>query len=676
MPNQVFFVISRTVQTPGKPERRQRLTPDLSRTAILALASVFFLACTWTSYARWANFEYRTFDLAYYVQAIWQLIHGRSQVSVINVPLLGNHVEPIVFLFASFFAVFRHPMIFVVVQNAALASMGPVGYSIAKRFGFDGNRACLLAAALLITPTTGYIALHEFHPEALTAPLLLLLFHARLSNSLGRHWLWFVAVLACKENMALLLIAYCVVQCLIERKRPVAELRTWYLWPMGLAVLWLFLCVQIIIPSLNSGNIDYSTLYDRLGTSPGNILRHAVTQPQFILRAIAQSVTRGNLIWALLFPFLCLPLLRPQWLVITIPIVLQHLLSSRSSEWTIYFHYAAPLLPFFWISLAEAIAVLSLAKGMPVLLARGLPCLVIIGCAAAQISLGPAAAIVSETMDWPTGKSERARKAAFIASIPPEASVLAPFPYLAHLAMREKLYSLHYVLKGLKTLSHSPYQPPPPTDFVLIDYHDSATFDASAGYYHPTMRTVDGQIIPSSDQLLHNFLKPCSWVVDSCNELSLLRQDKRAAAIPSTEQGGIIFEVGNHTQLLNIIKNGNAMSNQQFLEIQMNWKFQSKRDVFPWMFLRLARHGDDSHAVLTKGLCAPEANGGLYHEIWRITSTNGLAVGDYSVEAIFVDNSRLAWTESVDRSNQQPTLLADPVPLGNIRVIAETSQFK
>jgi hypothetical protein len=568
-------------------------------------------------------------------------------------------------------------MILVVVQNAALASMGPVSYSIAKRLGLDGNRACLLAGALLITPTTGYIALHEFHPEALTAPLFLLLFCARLSNSVRRHWLWFLAVLACKENMALLLIAYCVVQGVIERKRPVAELRAWYLWPMGVAVLWFFLCVQIITPSLNSGNIDYSMLYDRLGTSPGNILRHALTQPQLILHAIAQSVTHGNLIWALLFPFLCLPLLRPQWLAITIPVLLQHLLSSRSSEWTIYFHYAAPLLPFFWISLAEAVAILSVAKPMPGLLARGLVYFVIVGCAAAQISFGPAARMVSETMDWSSGKSERTRKAAFIARIPPAASVLAPLPYLAHLAMREKLYSLHYVLKGLKTLSHSPYQPPPPTDFVLIDYHDSATFDASAGYYHPMMRTVDGQIIPSSDRLLHDFLKPCSWVVDSCNELSLLRQDKRAAATPPTQQRGIIFEVGNHTQLLSISKNGNVISDQQSLEIQMDWKFQNERDAFPWMFLRLARYGYDGHAVLTKGLCAPEANSGPYHEIWRITSVNGLAAGDYSVEAIFVDNSRLAWAEGVDPRNQQPTtLLSDPVPLGNIRVIAETNRFK
>src|SRR5438309_11318476 len=106
------------------------------KVVITTLAVIFFLVWTWTSYARWADFQYRSFDLAYYVQAIWQLIHGRFDVSIENVPLLGNHVEPIVFLFATLLAIFRIPMIFVVVQNAVFVSIGPVVYSIVWMFWF------------------------------------------------------------------------------------------------------------------------------------------------------------------------------------------------------------------------------------------------------------------------------------------------------------------------------------------------------------------------------------------------------------------------------------------------------------------------------------------------------------------------------------------------------------
>src|SRR5690242_21936960 len=86
----------------------------LGNVVITIVAVIFFFIWTWTSYSRWADFQYRSFDLAYYVQAIWQLIHGRFDVTVENVPLLGNHVEPIVFLFAPLLAIFRHPMVFVV----------------------------------------------------------------------------------------------------------------------------------------------------------------------------------------------------------------------------------------------------------------------------------------------------------------------------------------------------------------------------------------------------------------------------------------------------------------------------------------------------------------------------------------------------------------------------------
>jgi uncharacterized membrane protein len=56
----------------------------------IAAAAVFFLVYTGTAWLRWANFGYRTFDLAYYVQAVWQLLRGRFDVSVEHVPLLGE----------------------------------------------------------------------------------------------------------------------------------------------------------------------------------------------------------------------------------------------------------------------------------------------------------------------------------------------------------------------------------------------------------------------------------------------------------------------------------------------------------------------------------------------------------------------------------------------------------
>jgi uncharacterized membrane protein len=643
-----------------------RRTIDPAKIVISTVAAICFLVWTWTSYARWSDFQYRSFDLAYYVQAIWQLIHGRFDVSVENVPLLGNHVEPIVFLFAPLFATFRYPMVFVAVQNAVLASMGPVGYDIARRLGVDNKQACLLGVAILLAPAAGYIALHEFHPEALTAPFLLLMLRARVTKSLGAHWLWFVAVLACKENMAPLLAVYCGTFCVLERNRTFAERCRWYVWPMSVAIIWFVICTRVITPALNSGNIDYLDLYDRLGTSAGNILVNVFARPQLIAQALLDSLTHGNLVWGLLFPFLCLPLLRPRWILIATPILLQHLLSWRSSEWMIYFHYGAPLLPLFWIASVEAIAAFNHWK-LPALLPRVVSWLIIVACLIAQFWLGLLFGIVSRNAEWFEGGPERARKNAFIAQIPSTSSVVAPLPYLSHLATREKLYSLHYILKGLKTLSRSSYEPPLPPDFVLIDYRDTATFDPGAGFYHPTMKTVDGRIIPSSDRLLHDFLERTTWRVESQDELALLRNTRgETTAFTSTEAlsgEAPVFAVGG-TQLLAIETGNQAVSPPQPLQIHLHWKFQGKRDVFPWMLLRLSR--DQKSTLFVKGLCAPEVAEGSRLENWTVTTTE-LAPGDYSLEAFFLDNSKQAWSQTITRG-QPPNLLAPPVSLSHLKV--------
>lgn len=636
-------------------------------TIVWLVAAFFFATTTAVSWLRWANFQYRTFDLAYYVQAVWQLIHGRLAVSVENVPLLGNHVEPIVFLFVPLFAIVRHPMLFVVVQNALLASMAPIGYRLARR-SFDRRNAALLSIALLIAPAAGYIALHEFHPEALVSPFLLLMVYSRTVRRFWVHSVCFVAVLFCKENMALVLAAYCMVFLIIERRCRTAELIRWYGAPLLVALFWFVLCTKVITPAFNSGNIDYLSLYDRLGKSASEILWNAVTKPQLIAGALAQSLFRGNLVWGLLIPFLVLPLLRPRWLLIAAPVLLQHLLSWRSSEWNIYFHYAAPLLPLFWMGAVEAVAFLRDRRLVPAGFIRTTPLFLIVGCLAAQFLIGPAASMEAELLDQSNIRAQRLRKEAFIARIPADVSVAAPLPYLSHLAMREKLYSLHYILKGLKTLSRERYEPPAPTDIVFIDYDDSATFDAIAGYYHPTMQTTGGAIVPSSDQLLHDFLKRAVWQVQAENELALFRSragDEIAAA--GAPNGPPVFTVGSDTQLWSEHASGLIISQAQPLEIELRWSFLTNdRPVYPWMLLRLTAAGRS--VFITKGLCAPEALAGAHSELWRVTDTAGLPPGDYNAEAIFLDNTKRAWLEAHGGGDWRSAVLGAPVPLGILTV--------
>jgi len=658
---------------------------------LAGLMCAVWIAISWL---RWANFQYRTFDLAYYVQAIWQLIHGRLDVSVEHVPLLGNHVEPIILLFAPIFALIRHPMVFVAVQNAALAAMAPLGYRLARR-SFEPFTAAVLAISLLLAPATGYIALHEFHPEALAAPMLLLMFYSRIVRRIGLYWVSFAAVLACKENLSLLLAAYCGVFLVIERRDRAAELLRWFGLPLVIALAWFAVCTEVITPAFNAGHIDYLSLYDRLGKSGGEILWNAITRPQLMFGTLWHALTHGNLISGLLLPFLALPLLRPRWLLISAPIALQHLLSWRSSEWTIYFHYAAPLLPLFWMGSAEALVILrqqrelasstegqapaspsqtadpthSGVAGAPpfIGIASVIASLVLIACLVGQLWIGPARRVASELHKQSAHRGDIAQKRAFLRKIPASASVTAPLPYLSHLAMREKLYSLHYILKGLTTLGRERYQPPPPPDFVLIDYGDDATFDSTTGYYHPQMRTADGAIVPSSDRLLHDFLTSAEWSVDAAGELALLtKAASPSASLPpaeETREHGQTIGVGN---VLEGIEGFAFDPGTNELHVITKWSVDPARQIFPWMTLRVT-NPEGAPKTYTKGLCAIEFGGGALTEKWR-TNIERLPPGEYTAEAIFEDNASRHWQAAHGTAGSGQTSLSPPVLLGKFVV--------
>jgi hypothetical protein len=182
------------------------------------------------------------------------------------------------------------------------------------------------------------------------------------------------------------------------------------------------------------------------------------------------------------------------------------------------------------------------------------------------------------------------------------------------------------------------------------------------------MKTVDGQLIPSSDRLLHEFLRRVAWTASSSDELTLLRQGKSARTMLPADLASTVVPLGTGNTLNSIAKSGEELTGDG-IELRMNWTFQDPRDVFPWMFLRLTSHGEGKVIVIPKGLCAPEATAGPYQESWQL-SAHKIPEGRYTVEALFVDNAKRVWALRSDQPDTETPLLAPPIQLGNLNVTA------
>lgn len=589
--------------------------------ALWITALVFCFVVIADSWFRWATYQYTTFDLAFYVQSFWLMLHGHSNASILDVSLMGNHAEPICFLLLPLFWFWQSPMFFIVVQTLLIGTMPFTAYRIARRLEFERKSALWLALATLIAPATGYMALHEFHPETLSAPLILLMLEARLAQRAVPFWFYFLLSAACKENVSLMLGWLCVVHYFLERRKGKDWQLVFNIVPGIVALTWVAVYAFWVSPALNGGRVDYNELYGHVGGIAG-----VVQSPGTALSAALNAVKNGNLVLCTFVPFLVLPLLRPRWIIISAPLFAQHLLSSRSSEWNIYFHYAAPILPLLWYGAAEACAKLYWRDTM----ARW----VFAACVGVQIWMGPIRSVLSTMNSFSSAREKAAIRSELLEAIPPDASVVAGQPYLSHLAMREKVYSLHHILKGLKTLSRESYIPPPASDVVFVDVDDAVTFDSYSGRYHPTMKTKDGRIISDSEVLLDRYLASERWRSISTNEATLLLRGESPRDNQPAVGNGTPLDASHRlvgAQFMPSVGNNRGM-------IGLTYELSQNRTLVPWLNLYLQAPAGGMYSITKGPIALGKPFGNTVTETWSLRPPATIPPGTYRALLYFYDS--------------------------------------
>jgi len=308
-------------------------------------------------------------------------------------------------------------------------------------------------------------------------------------------------------------------------------------------------------------------------------------------------------------------LLKPRWLIVAAPVFAQHLLSWRSSEWSIQYHYAAPLLPLMWFAAAEAAASLFWRD----LLAGWMA----VACAVCQLWFGPALRVWGTIAGANDAWWARNWKREMLVAIPADASVTAGLPYLSHLATREKLYSLHHILKGLKTLSRKKFTLPRPTDAVVVDTADLSTFSQTDGFFHPRMRTAAMEIVPASDVLLGEFLRQAEWRKLARNEFTLFLPATPAPGATASGQGR---KLDAHHGLLGI--QGMPPLAGDSMLFAMSWELQARRESLLWVSLYLRDESGRTFEI-GKGPIAPEVDSGRALETWAVRPPPSLKPGKY-----------------------------------------------
>lgn len=462
---------------------------------------IYFFYFSLISIMKFRSFSYYDFDLAVHDLAVWNILHGSISNSILGIPFLGNHMHLVSFLIAPIYLIFKSPLTLLLLQTASLALAVFPLYHL-TRYLLDEGWALIISIVYLFYPGLGYTNLFEFHPTVFAVPFLFMSIYYYELNLFKKFTIFIVLSMLCQENISLAIIMFGIMSIFTHR-----YLR-WILTPILIGGLY-FLFSLWGISFFNNNTVQFFSLYSHLGNSPSTAIFNILTHPLILVKMLLRQQCL-SFILNIFLPFLFLPLFVPLQLLPALPLFLQHMLSNRSTDLMINFHYSAEIIPFLLVSFIYAIRHI-LKKGWiqsRLFLKVSLLSVALLS----NLYLGPHFAVFPHLFSQYKRDYLDVYKDSLIEKIPSEAKVVATFEFLPHLSHRRYLYSFHHVYLGFYTLSNKRYELPSEAEYALIDFNDYLTFR--------------GFFTPLGYKNLQNFLSAGNWQVeDSLESIVLFRKN-------------------------------------------------------------------------------------------------------------------------------------------------------
>lgn len=442
----------------------EKITKKINYTYIVwALISFFILILSMICLRRYYCFDYIDMDLGAYNQIIWNIVHGSFYSSMLGVNFLGHHAHFILFLFAPFYFFFQTPLFLLFLQVACLGICAYPIFMIASK-ELDQGMALSLVVAYLLYPAMGYTAFFEFHVPVLATTFLTFMLYYFIKRDFRLFALFMTLSLLCQENIPLVIIPFGIFALFKKRSMK------WWLLPILGGCVWFLAVIGWIMPHFNKNTVQFVTIYSHMGNSLPEIVGYIITNPIAVIKMMLSAV-KLKFLFQLFAPLCFFPLLDTHILISGLLFV-QHLLSSRSPEYMIEYHYDAELIPFIFISAVYGIKRFTNWPIVKRYLRSGIISIMLLAVSiTCAVSFGPFIEIAVDK--YKTTKDVwDLQKERFLEMVPDDASIVATFEFLPMLSNRKQLYSFHHVVHGFYTLSRVPYLLPQAVEYALLDVND------------------------------------------------------------------------------------------------------------------------------------------------------------------------------------------------------------
>lgn len=514
------------------------------------ICSVVFLLWLNLLFEKFTHFGYYDWDLAMYAQATWALSQGSLHSSIFGTSFLTNHAEYIAFFIAPIYKLFPSAFTLVVLKILSFVGGSFVFYLIAKKL-LGWPLGILLMLLYQFHPANAFMMIYEFHFENLAIIFIFLMYYFLQT----RRFIAFL-ISACfatlvKENISLVVFMFGL-YVLIKRE---PQGKGWVIAPVFLGLGFFILTMFVITPSLRTqegiatANQYIGMYWDQSAKTAGltqTIWHNVCARWHTFISPLNQRYMAD-----LFLSLSILPLLSPQTLALGIPIFLQHFLSTAPTNHTLYYHYAATAVVFIFLSTAVSLRWLR-GKLRPLFYFL----IILLTMGAYSLQIKKCFPQYQERLILLYDRLDPVRQRMF-EKIPPQASVVASFDFLANLANRQQIFSFHNVWQNYATFTgKTPFILPANLTHALIDWN-------CIWLWNDLLNSKNEQVVTYLKQI-NNFYFSHSWnSINAVEEITLLSIEKtdsekfslvENSQIPFAQDDAkpLAIEIANQIKLLDL----------------------------------------------------------------------------------------------------------------------------
>ncbi len=404
--------------------------------AVAAAVVIYFIFFATVTIMRHSSFNSTAYDLGIFDQTIWGYSQGDILLNTIRgVNLLGDHMQPILLIFAPLYKFLPMPETLLALQSLALALGAlPIYWIARKRIGTAS--AALISISYLFYPSLQYINMFDFHPEAFAVPLLLFALYFVDAKKYPAAIAMLILTGLSKEHFPLAMASVGAYVFFAQRKRKLGIVLA------AAGIIWFAVNFKVLLPHF-AGEAAYAHIrgYEYLGSSIWEAAKNAVLHPTLVIGNLLAADKLSYL--ALLF----LPLgaaaaviLGLPYLLLAAPFLAINMLRSHDLTTAILYQHNAELIPFTYFAAVmgaqKLVKLLALLKLNNRKIAVGV--FVLLTTITAAATYGPFATIYDVRSFVPNEYTDAGKQ--LLKEIPRDASVSADPLLLPHLTHRKEAY--------------------------------------------------------------------------------------------------------------------------------------------------------------------------------------------------------------------------------------------